>query len=58
VKTNNISSEMSALSNIEPLTDYFMNNINDNEIFDEQSTLFNLFKIFLTFWTNGRNIYS
>jgi hypothetical protein len=52
-KTSNISAVMRALSTIEPLTDYFMNNINDAKIFDEKATLLNLFKEYiLKFWSN------
>jgi len=52
-KTSNISAVMRALSTIEPLTDYFMNNKNDTKIFDNQSTLLKLFKqYFVKLWSN------
>ena len=52
-KTSNISAVMRALSTIEPLTDYFMNNINDTGVFDGQSTLLSSFKeYFLKLWSN------
>jgi len=52
-KTSNISAVMRALSTIEPLTDYFMNNIND-----EQSELLNLFKeYFKKLWSNEEEVF-
>ena len=53
-ETSNISAVMRALSTIEPLTDYFMNNINDKKKFDEQTTIFlNSFKeYFIKLWSN------
>lgn len=51
-KTSNISAVMRALSTIEPLTDYFMNNIN------EQSELLNSFKeYFKKLWLNEEEIF-
>ena len=52
-KTSNISAVMRALSTIEPLTDYFMNNIND-----EQSELLNSIKeYFKKLWSNEEEVF-
>ena len=52
-KTSNICAVMRALSTIEPLTDYFMNNINDKTITDVSSSLMDSFKkYFYALWSN------